>query len=216
MVYSVGKDIPSKDALRELSGLPAGKVVWLQRRDRESGDLDGMLPVIHKMLVARTDHIDRNPGKRLLRGRAGFVHSWVVPESKVSAMDEPAAHHGRSTRILQIPRRRVDAARLHRVRALSHHDAERHLVAGQRSEASGVEDHAAPNTFSSSLRDGCTRCPRSDRARHQCYCQPRGVDARAEPRRSAHLQAILPQALRACGPEGPELLLKALRGLGCY
>ena len=38
--------------------------------------------------VALTDHIDRNPAKRLLRGCVGFVHSWVLSETEVSAMED--------------------------------------------------------------------------------------------------------------------------------
>ena len=51
---------------------------WLQRHDRECGNLYGVLPLIHGMPVALTEHIDRNPEKQLLRGSIGFVHSWVV------------------------------------------------------------------------------------------------------------------------------------------
>jgi len=86
IVYSVAKDTPSQDALRERPGLTADKVIWLQRHDRESGDLYGMLPLILKMPVALTDHIDRSPEKQLLRGRVGFIHSWVLDAKEQSAM----------------------------------------------------------------------------------------------------------------------------------
>ena len=39
------------------------------------------------MPMALTDHIDRNPEKRLLRGKIGHVHSWVVQP------DEPTDFH---------------------------------------------------------------------------------------------------------------------------
>ncbi len=59
-------------------GNSAEKLSWLQRHDKESGDLYGILPLIHGMPVALTDHIDRNPEKQLLRGKIGYVHSWVL------------------------------------------------------------------------------------------------------------------------------------------
>ena len=78
VTYAVAKDTPSQDALREKPGIAAEKIKWLQRHDRESGDLYGMLPLIHNMPMALTDHIDRRPDKQLLRGKIGFVHSWVL------------------------------------------------------------------------------------------------------------------------------------------
>merc|ERR1711994_1036769 len=78
IVYAVAKDTPSQDALRERPGLQAQKIKWLQRHDRECGDLYGCLPLIHGMPVATADHIDRSPDKTILRGRIGYVHSWVL------------------------------------------------------------------------------------------------------------------------------------------
>ena len=69
ITYAVAKDTPSEETLREKPGIAADKVKWLQRHDRESGDLYGMLPLIHRMPVALTDHIDRNPDVQLLRGK---------------------------------------------------------------------------------------------------------------------------------------------------
>ena len=78
ITYAVAKYTPSEDTLREKPGIAADKVKWLQRHDRESGDLYGMLPLIHRVPVALTDHIDRNPDVQLLRGKIGFIHSWVL------------------------------------------------------------------------------------------------------------------------------------------
>ena len=69
ITYAFAKDTPSEDTLREKPGIAADKVKWLQRHDRESGDLYGMLPLIHRMPVALTDHIDRNPDVQILRGK---------------------------------------------------------------------------------------------------------------------------------------------------
>ena len=69
--------------MRERPGIAADKLAWLKRHDRETGDLYGMLPLIHGMPVALTDHLDRNPDKQLLRGKIGKLHSWVLhPEEK--------------------------------------------------------------------------------------------------------------------------------------
>ena len=69
------KDKPSSEALRERPDLPAHKLSWLQRHDRESGDLYGVLQVVKDMPMALTDHIDRSIDKQLLCGRIGLVHS---------------------------------------------------------------------------------------------------------------------------------------------
>ena len=87
------KDTPSQDALREKPGLVSQKLEWLSRHDRECGDLYGMLPLIHGMPVALTDHIDRSNDKKLLRGKIGYVHSWVLDDQEASEFEG-------STRIL--------------------------------------------------------------------------------------------------------------------
>ena len=84
MTFVAAKDKPSHDAIREKPGLAAEKLSWLQRHDKESGDLYGMLPLVHGMPVALTDHIDRNPQKQLLRGKIGHVHSWVTDKTDTS------------------------------------------------------------------------------------------------------------------------------------
>eukprot|EP00959_Pyramimonas_sp_CCMP1952_P327490 6855750-Pyramimonas_sp.AAC.1 len=69
MVYIPARDTPTPDALRERPDLPCQKMAWLQRHDKESGDLYGFLPVAEGMPVSLTDHIDRSEDKYLLRGR---------------------------------------------------------------------------------------------------------------------------------------------------
>ena len=84
MTFVAAKDKPSHDAIREKPGIAAEKLSWLQRHDKESGDLYGILPLVHGMPVALTDHIDRNPQKQLLRGKIGYVHSWVTEKTDTS------------------------------------------------------------------------------------------------------------------------------------
>eukprot|EP00959_Pyramimonas_sp_CCMP1952_P171079 3574568-Pyramimonas_sp.AAC.1 len=77
MVHVPARDTPTPDALRERPDLPQQKLAWLQRHDKESGDLYGFLPIAEGMPVALTDHIDRSEDKNFLRGRGGRVHSWI-------------------------------------------------------------------------------------------------------------------------------------------
>ena len=71
--------------MRLRQDLPAQKVSWLNRHDRESGDLYGMLPLIIGMPVAVTEHINRSNDIKLLKGRVGYIHSWVLaPDEKVN------------------------------------------------------------------------------------------------------------------------------------
>ena len=88
VTYIAAKDTPSPEALRERPDLPAHKLSWLQRHDRESGDLYGVLQLVKDMPVALTDHIDRSTDKQLLRGRIGFVHSWVLDDKETSVFQD--------------------------------------------------------------------------------------------------------------------------------
>ena len=71
LTYCIAKDTPSVEALRERPDLPSQKLSWIQRHDRESGDLHGIVMLAKGMPVALTDHIDRSPDKQLLRGKIG-------------------------------------------------------------------------------------------------------------------------------------------------
>ena len=84
LTYVVAKDTPTAEALRERPDLPARKFEWIQRHDRESGDLYGIVPLARGMPVALTDHIDRSPDKQLLRGKVAKIHSWVLAEGEKS------------------------------------------------------------------------------------------------------------------------------------
>ena len=88
ITYCPAKDSPTKEALRERPDLPAQKMEWLRRHDRESGDLYGIVTLIKGMPVALTDHIDRSPDKQLLRGKVGSIHSWVLEEQETSTFRE--------------------------------------------------------------------------------------------------------------------------------
>ena len=87
VTYCPAKDKPSPEALRERPDLPAQKKNWLQRRDRESGDVYGIVTLAKGMPVALTDHIDRSPDKQLLRGKIGEIHSWILDEKETSVYE---------------------------------------------------------------------------------------------------------------------------------
>ena len=83
IIYCPAKDTPSTEALRVRPDLPAQNISWLNRHDRESGDLYGMLPLMIGMPVGVTEHINRSDDQRILKGRVGYIHSWVLaPDEK--------------------------------------------------------------------------------------------------------------------------------------
>ena len=47
-----------------------------------------MLPLVPGMPVALMDHLDRNPKKILMRGRTGYVDSWILDDPEDSVFDE--------------------------------------------------------------------------------------------------------------------------------
>lgn len=71
---AVAKDIASASVLQEKPDLAAEKVQWLQRHDKECGELYGMLPLCVGMPVRATDHLDRT--RSILKGCKGIVVGW--------------------------------------------------------------------------------------------------------------------------------------------
>ena len=73
--------------LAEKPRLDEDKVTWLQRHDREAGDLYGTLPLCIGMPAAATDHLDRERG--VLRGCSGRVCGWThdIPNAEPSKED---------------------------------------------------------------------------------------------------------------------------------
>ena len=88
ITWSQAKDKPSSKVLSDKPNIVEEKVVWLNRHDKDCGDLYGMLPLAVGMPVALTDHLDRNPEKNLLRGRVGYVDSWVLADDEECTFDE--------------------------------------------------------------------------------------------------------------------------------
>ena len=80
LTWCPAKDKPNARVLNEKPNILEEKVIWLQTHDKDCSGLYGMLPLAKGMPVALTDHVDRNPQKNLLRGRIGYIDSWVVPD----------------------------------------------------------------------------------------------------------------------------------------
>ena len=96
ITWSIAKDHASQVVIAEKPNLKEEKTRWLTRHDRDCNGLYGMLPLAKGMPVVLTDHYDRNPKVNLLRGRIGYIDSWVLDDRETSIFEE-----GR--RLLQFP-----------------------------------------------------------------------------------------------------------------
>ena len=92
ITWSIAKDKPSNKVIAEKENLAEEKKVWLTRHDRDSGSLYGVLPLAIGLPVMLTDHYDRNPEKQLLRGRIGYVKSWVLDDREDSVYEDNARY----------------------------------------------------------------------------------------------------------------------------
>ena len=75
LIWIPAKDVASAEVLKEAPTDAPKKLQWLQRHDRQSGDLYGMLPICFGMPVFLMDHLDRSRDRNLLRGTRGTVES---------------------------------------------------------------------------------------------------------------------------------------------
>ena len=71
------RDKPSQRVLQGRLQLKRDKRRWLTWHDKDCGSLYGMLPLVKDMPVMLQDHVSRNPEYLLLRGKRGYIHSWV-------------------------------------------------------------------------------------------------------------------------------------------
>ena len=72
--YAIASDRLSTRALQAKADIADEKLRWLQRHDRECGNLYGVLPLCLGLPVVATDHLDR--GRKILRGCRGTVMGW--------------------------------------------------------------------------------------------------------------------------------------------
>jgi len=84
LTWSIAKDKPGNKVLAEKLNLEQEKEAWLTRHDRDCADLYGTLPLADGLPVMLTEHYDRNPEKALLKGRIGYMKSWILDDREDS------------------------------------------------------------------------------------------------------------------------------------
>ena len=83
LLYAVATDRISTKALSAKPDLAKEKLFWLQRHDKECGNLYGILPLCVGLPVVATEHIDRR--RKILRGCRGTVVGWAaVPSATIA------------------------------------------------------------------------------------------------------------------------------------
>ena len=159
LVYCPAKDTPSTEALRLRQDLPSQKIAWLNRHDRESGDLYGMLPLMFGRPVAVTEHMNHSYDKRILKGRLGHIHSWVL------APDERSVYEDNVRILHNLPKvvfvksladygnLALDSAGLDCQGFVSNHSKYRHMVFGQRPSTSCFENQQTSTSVNAGVRD---------------------------------------------------------------
>ena len=88
ITWCPAKDHTCTEVLNGKENITEEKVKWLTWQDKACGDLVGLLPLAIGLPVALTDHLDRNPEKNLLRGRIGYIDSWVLAVSEDTCFEE--------------------------------------------------------------------------------------------------------------------------------
>ena len=86
LLWCPAKDTATIDALREDPTLICKKKDWLQRHDRQCGDLQSMLPLVQGMPMVLGSHLDRSPERRMLKGTRVLFHSVQLHEEDEKAV----------------------------------------------------------------------------------------------------------------------------------
>ena len=91
LLWCKAEDKVSNEAMKYDPTLPSRKASWLQRHDRECGDLAGIVPLAKNLPMVLADHLDRDPERNLLRGTSCVIYDWVLGSEETavgSANDE--------------------------------------------------------------------------------------------------------------------------------
>jgi hypothetical protein len=161
--------------------------------------------LIQGMPVALTEHIDRSPDKRLLRGKIGFIHSWEVHKREKREFED-------GVRVLQkIPRTvfvqylnadgtepewKIPGLSRRGLYPIAPKKATWYLDKGRRYPVLGIRRHQLPLAPAYAMTAHCShgadvegwRCSRfAHRAGHKLHSQLRRHDASREATRHAHL-----------------------------
>ena len=87
VAYAIAQDQPSAAVFQANPNLAQQKMEWLQRHDKESGGLYGVLPLCVGMPVRATDHLDRERG--ILKGCTGVVYGWSACSNSSGVWQKP-------------------------------------------------------------------------------------------------------------------------------
>ncbi|CAE7244158.1 pfh1 [Symbiodinium natans] len=79
--WSVARDKAGTEVLQTQACDKSAKIRWLRYHDMDTEGLLGMLPLAVGLPVHLTQHVDRSD-KCLLKGRLGYVHSWEWLENE--------------------------------------------------------------------------------------------------------------------------------------
>ena len=95
LLWCPAKDKVGVEALRSDPSLPGKKKQWLQRHDRQCGDLHGMLPLAAGMPMILMEHVDKSDEIRMLKGTKVKLHSVDLHP------DDDRESRGKSEYVLQ-------------------------------------------------------------------------------------------------------------------
>ena len=89
LLWRPAKDRVTIDALREDPTLATKKKSWLQRHDRQCGDLYSMLPLVHGLPMMLSEHQDRSVDRRMMKGtKVLFDQVQLHPEDEKASKDK--------------------------------------------------------------------------------------------------------------------------------
>ena len=194
--YVVAQDRASAAVVREKPNLAQEKLAWLQRHDRECGELCGMLPLCEGMPVFLTDHVNRKRNFKLLKGRKGYVRGWQHATDG-AVLAEPGTVVWCDVSTAGTCQGRVPD-----------HTSTTNMVSGRRSQAPLLGSHAQAAAATACICHDCTSSPGPD-ARNRCYRGPELQshqrcfdsrhchDARSTQERSAHSPRFRGRAVSA-------------------
>ncbi|MCS5585228.1 MAG: hypothetical protein NZ777_17185, partial [Pseudomonadales bacterium] len=224
ILWCPAKDQATTDALREDASLAYKKKEWLQRHDRQCGDLQSMLPLVQGMPMILGNHLDRSPDRRMLKGTRVLLHSVQLREE-----DERAAK-GKAVHILQhlpicvyVQKENADwtvgACKEKGVYPVRISHAKWFLDAGRPHPVLGIMRYQVPLSPGFALTVHSVQgkeedplivdvCLSARTSRQTCYV----ALSRGKTRRGIYiLRPFSMETFQGCSPLGPQLLLRRLR-----
>ena len=82
--------------------MDAKRIRWLQRHDKATGGIMGLLPLVRDMPVYFTDTVDRE--RRIFKNTRGRLIAWQLHPSEHAAIHQtPDRHLGKSIILSMLP-----------------------------------------------------------------------------------------------------------------